>query len=1137
MAYEFSPSDLQAGKGTASSQRDLLARISAGPRFLLLGQGTQRTSFANGLENQEWFFPAELTPNPPSSSFPVVDQAQLTAYDRSVGMSSVPTQLTHVAPIAWNGVFTSRVDSATVQWFDAEWRRVVPLATQAGPYSRSTSELQVRYLYGGLGLPQDEQPPGSEIEWIDAQRNASDVLSELARNLITPKGVILVESWSLGDWLSPRDLFNFASRLAPGQVHVFSASADMASNQFVAAAVSRGVISAHSESLSDFLEQAIGQGLIPAQSSTSVERARLIPTQTGFLELKVDLWNRILRTARPVDLELLEPFPFAKGPLAYQRFRSFLGASEGAPPWRAIASGLKLPRTYEQKLLALVEAALSDASQRGPVILQGQTASGKSLALVWLAQAIARSGRAAVLHQSRRRDRPSATDIEAFSLWVEGECGLPTVLVWDGMADPDDYFALDRQLRARGQRVLIVGSSYLNDSDSDRHLTAPIHLDAEEAAAVGPWLADHDIELPATATGDDTSFLALLYRALPDTESGLRRGLALELRAAESGMEALSKESRQQEADTRMTAIAQALSAAGFDINSLAPSDHTIEELAGLGFAERSTTEQLSAILLCAGRRNLSLPLELALRIVGREGSTVITDFVKRFDIFRWTEDADGGQYLGVRTRIEAELLAREELSDLTEVEVATSFIRNARADQFARTGGDEVQFIVDLMEQIGPQSNDMSRFSPWFGELASAFQEHRETGAYSHPRLVLLEANLTREFVKRSQRNDELSPEERIARLQTSEDLLVRTLEDLDTSSRTRLNLYVELAASVGSQLHELVNSPSVPEREVVESLTQRLLDAVMQARETDPENIYPVDVLAWSVKDLVTAGSLEKHQKLELLVDAQASLDSLDPQVLSPKQQAKYSSRQAEVAQMLGDKDLENKYLRELLAMDDPAAHYLLATQALGVENRAAGLGFALQSLLQAPMAIREDWKCARLMLDLFWESKTGVRLMRGERNTVPFTEVDWQECLDLIATLHGAAGFDQYRIAFLRGLAMFHVGSVSSAQDEYRRLGSLGLDVSRRVHLAYLASNPDGTPREFTGRVSGATPDGRRGKAWVDQLRAEVDFVPLRFSPVDFRSKNEALPKFHIGFNYRGPIADPIRPGQNLGSVPRR
>ena len=41
------------------------------------------------------------------------------------------------------------------------------------------------------------------------------------------------------------------------------------------------------------------------------------------------------------------------------------------------------------------------------------------------------------------------------------ELRLPTLLVWDGMVDVDEYYLLQRQLSSRGQRVLIVGSSYL----------------------------------------------------------------------------------------------------------------------------------------------------------------------------------------------------------------------------------------------------------------------------------------------------------------------------------------------------------------------------------------------------------------------------------------------------------------------------------------------------------------------------------------------------------------------------------------------------------------------------------------------------------------------------------------------------
>ncbi len=788
---------------------------------------------------------------------------------------------------------------------------------------------------------------------------------------------------------------------------------------------------------------------------------------------------------------------------------------------------MKLPRTYEAQLLKVIEAALDEPDEVAPIVLQGQTATGKSLALVWLAQQLARSGKAAVLHQSRRRDRPIASEIEAYSVWAEGVAGLKTVLIWDGMVDVDDYFALHRQLRARGQRVLIIGSTYLSESASNsRMITAPIHLDKKEAAAYGPWLRSYGIDLPSVRAEADTSILAMLYRAIPETETGLRRGLALEMRAAESGMESLSKERKQQEPEARMTAVAAALMAAGLRLESLAPSDHTMEDLPDLRFVERSTTEQLSAMLLTAGRRGLSVPLELALRVVGRQGSVVIVDFMRHFDIFRWTEEANGSQFLGVRTRLEAELLARENLTDLTEIDVVTSFIQHVRSQFNGRNGGDEIQFIIDLMDQIGPQSAEQGRYVRWYGDLAHAFAEQREQSGILHPRLVLQEVNLTREFVKRAQRSNELTRNERLARLRESEDLLQHTLEEADSSPRARLNLYVELAASLGSQVYELGGEEDAQSKEAIPPIVERLVDAVMRARAADPENIYPVDVLAWAAKDAVSSGGMTSTGRVGLLADAKASLDSIDPEDLSPGQLAKYRARQADISALIGEKELESGYLQDLMSMEDPAAYYLLAVRALSSADPDS-VKVALQVLLEAPVSIRDDWKCARLILDLYWRDHTGERLLRGERKTVAFTESDWLGCLELLDTLRGAAAFDEYRIAFLRGLALFHVGSIAASQTEFRELGSFGLDVSRRVHLAYLASDSDGLPRKFTGRVAWAAADGRKGRVWVDQLKSEVDFVPLRFSPDAYRSKGEPVPTFHIGFNYLGPIADPIRP----------
>lgn len=55
--------------------------------------------------------------------------------------------------------------------------------------------------------------------------------------------------------------------------------------------------------------------------------------------------------------------------------------------------------------------------------------------------------------------------------------------------------------------------------------------------------------------------------------------------------------------------------------------------------------------------------------------------------------------------------------------------------------------------------------------------------------------------------------------------------------------------------------------------------------------------------------------------------------------------------------------------------------------------------------------------------------------------------------------------------------------------------------------------------------ATTDGRRGRVWVYELHIEVPFIPLRFSVSDYRTRGDNLPSFHIAFNMRGALADPI------------
>lgn len=174
-------------------RRELLSRLAVGPRFLILGQGSRAESIAALKDKDGPGFPIELDilrrVDPPG-------HAEWKAFDAAASSWTDRPGDQEVRDFPWNGVFTSRVDTSVVAGFNSTWRRIVPTASgETGRHPRSASELQFRFLYGGLGLPEDERPAADEIQLLDWQRRSNDILTTLATRLVTPRGIVVVEDW------------------------------------------------------------------------------------------------------------------------------------------------------------------------------------------------------------------------------------------------------------------------------------------------------------------------------------------------------------------------------------------------------------------------------------------------------------------------------------------------------------------------------------------------------------------------------------------------------------------------------------------------------------------------------------------------------------------------------------------------------------------------------------------------------------------------------------------------------------------------------------------------------------------------------------------------------------------------------
>ena len=288
----------------------LLSRLSIGPAFLVLGQAS-----TNWRDDES----REHLPIPPLGS----SSEQYEAVADSLGAEVTPHWLTDLAQFPWNGVFTSRIDPALEKAFAADWRRVVSIGSpQVGRYPRSMTELQVRHLFGGMSLPEDERPPSDPVEEVEARDRAAECLNVLAERLVTPRGVIVIDGYDADDWLSPKELFVFLRRLGAEQAHLFSATPQLLADAFIRTAVERGLVSTHVEPFALVLDEVRSTGRLEKSiTGHGVGGQRLIPVGNRFVELDISTWNQVIGTARPVDTNLLEPFGTASPSITYQRLR------------------------------------------------------------------------------------------------------------------------------------------------------------------------------------------------------------------------------------------------------------------------------------------------------------------------------------------------------------------------------------------------------------------------------------------------------------------------------------------------------------------------------------------------------------------------------------------------------------------------------------------------------------------------------------------------------------------------------------------------------------------------------------------------------------------------------------------------
>ncbi|MFE5118330.1 hypothetical protein [Streptomyces sp. NPDC056669] len=189
---------------------------------------------------------------------------------------------------------------------------------------------------------------------------------------------------------------------------------------------------------------------------------------------------------------------------------------------------------------------------------------------------------------------------------------------------------------------MLVGSCYrTDDGPKGSHVVdAPALLSTEEMERFSKHLEPLGITIPdldKSLFQKDRTFLPALYRLLPESTGPAGDRPAHELRYINS-------------TPSMRAALLDNLEAALSEMGDSSGSE-----------AFRGPYERLVNVVLVASRHGQSIPLELALRVVGRDVVRNLPQLLGKVDLIRWLEDRHGNYLLSARNELEGQILVTAE--------------------------------------------------------------------------------------------------------------------------------------------------------------------------------------------------------------------------------------------------------------------------------------------------------------------------------------------------------------------------------------------------------------------------------------------------------------------------------------------
>lgn len=1050
-------------------------------------------------------------------------------------------ELASIADAHFSAVYTSSFDPILRNLLSTDGRQPEPvlLGNPPPPASRSKLRPRIYYLFGMTGAGRFEPPLSRLALKARHAQHATPMLNTLF-DVATPLGAVVVDGFRAGgDWLEPSDILGHLSYAPTESVLWFGPDPGFEGEnaKLFDELVEMSIVLRDERPLGAVLAEVdAAQGATKVQTwnepgIVSFQDGRKLIT-TPSIRLGTEASASIVDDAWMDHLNALADSSDQDN---FAVFHSIPSSS------RLLFDGVRrdyaIQRDFEPGFTKVVGSAIHNhANEKGAIVISGQSGIGKSIALYRLAISVRKEKLAAVLFA---RDRiPLAAELAGFLSEVD-KLNKVTLLIVDALAAPKRYDSLLESFRSRGHRIVIVGTSYINEVAAHRHdghlITVNPNLSARERdelfALSKKFNPDADRD---ESFGSTDHALAQFFWTLPQSRSRLALGLGREARSTERVLRERGKSNKEVK---HVSALAFALMQAGYRSESPILKQETVAD------EQEDAAAKLVDYIMACSRVHRWVPINLVLRALVSKSLTsqsgisteLVRDLFEGHDLFRWRyHDIKEDQLLvGARLQLEAQLICDQRLGGpVHEVKKILDLI--ACSTRAGPDGAEETRFVVDIVYALGPDGPLGGRYHESYGEIARALTSLRKDRGVQNARLMLQEATLRRHFIRRNESH--ITNEECLGLLDEAREAVEEALsgvsapkEGLRAAPRTIEYLWVERAAVYGFL------ATSATRRQAPADIVWANYLAAREATRNATGKVdtyYPLDISLWIPIEILEAkGDLGMERVAELRADIISTIDLVEEDDLDAFQSESFQKQRLRAGEVVTDRVLSDEAFATLDKVGSTAGYFFRAkqfsptrttTDEPATDKELEQAEAAATYLLQNRTRVSDDPRCMRLLLNNLWLWKTGSWLFRGLRQPLPTAEADQRLIMDVLTDLSHASGAEfSPKLRYLTAVVNWLTSDESSAIKQFRQLARDTEYVeAKRVLPRHIITNANKEVVAFSGVVERRIGD-QKWSVHVRELNRRVDLVEGRW--IQEVTIGMELRDFAIAFNYLGPIAD--------------